>query len=270
MRWLEQLYALEPFARQYLVAGMLVLARVTGLVMSAPILGMQEAPMRIRGLFALALTLLVLPSQWNTPVENPKTLFDMSVLIGQEALVGLALGLGLMVLLGGIQVAGQLIGQISGMSLAEIFNPAFEDNVPFFSQLLFLVTVAVFLGIGGHRQIVSALMDTFVAVPLATGGLGDSIAHTMTTLVAQSFTLGVRAAAPVVTALLLATIVMGLLSRTLPQLNLMVLGFGINALVGIGATALTLGAMAWVFQGQVDVVLETITDGIANSGGVRD
>jgi flagellar biosynthetic protein FliR len=265
MRWLEQLYALEPFARQYLFAGILVFARVTGLVISAPILGMQEAPLRIRGLFAIALALLVLPSQFATPIASPNTLVDASVTIGEEALIGLALGLGLTVLLGGIQVAGQLIGQMSGMSLAEVFNPTFEDNVPFFSQLLFLIAVAVFLAIGGHRQIVSALLDTFVAIPLATGGMADSIAQTMTTLVAESFTLGVRAAAPVVTAVLLATVVMGLLSRTLPQLNLMVLGFGINALVGVGAAAITLGAMAWVFQDQVDVVLETLTAGLANS-----
>jgi flagellar biosynthetic protein FliR len=86
--------------------------------------------------------------------------------------------------------------------------------------------------------------------------------QTFVLLVAQSFALAVRAAAPVVTSLLLSTLVMGLVSRTLPQLNILVVGFGMNALLTFGVLALTLGAAVWVFQDQVEPAVELLLDAL--------
>ena len=79
----------------------------------------------------------------------------------------------------------------------------------------------------------------------------------MTSLLAESFVLGIRAAAPAMVALLLATLVLGLVSRTLPQLNVMVLGFGFNALASMAALGVSLGAAAWIFQDQLEPFLDT-------------
>lgn len=86
------------------------------------------------------------------------------------------------------------------------------------------------------------------------------IGEMLTTLAAQSFRLGVQAATPVMVAMLLATLVMGLISRTLPQLNVMHMGFGINSMITLCAMALSLGAMAWVFQEQVDPMLNLLVE----------
>ena len=78
----------------------------------------------------------------------------------------------------------------------------------------------------------------------------------------MSFSLGIRVAAPVVTALLLATLVLGLIGRTLPQLNVMALGFGLNSLLAFAALGVTFGAAAWVFQGQIEPTMKTIFDAL--------
>jgi len=88
------------------------------------------------------------------------------------------------------------------------------------------------------------------------------VTEAMTSLLTQSFVLGVRAAAPAMVALLLATLVLGLVSRTLPQLNVMALGFGFNVLATLGALSISLGAAAWAFQDQVEPVLETVLDAL--------
>lgn len=256
MDWLHQL-DLEKF-----LLFTLVLTRVSGLTMTAPIYGTNEVPMQVRALLAVALALLITPSQWDVAVEYPGSAINYLVFIGSELLVGLCLGLGIVILFSGAQLAGQMIGRIGGLMLADVFDPSTEASVPIFSRLLLLVTMAVFVCIGGHRLVMAGLLDTFQTIPPGSGALPQSIAETFVVLLAQSFSLGIRAAVPVVTALLLSTLVMGLISRTLPQLNILMVGFGLNAMLTFATFSLTLGAAAWVFQEQVEPALEILLDAL--------
>jgi flagellar biosynthetic protein FliR len=248
----------------------LVLTRVSGLVMTAPIYGTTEVPMRIRALLAMAISLVILPSQWGTPLGDPGTTLNYLVLIGSELVVGLCLGMGITILFSGVQLAGQMIGRIGGLMLADVFDPATGISVPLFSRLLFLVTMAVFVLIGGHRIVMAALLDTFTTIPL--GGtvspvllneqFFDSLVKAFTLLLTQSFALGIRASAPVVASLLLSTLVMGLIGRTLPQLNILAVGFGMNSMLTFGTLGLVMGTGALVFQEQVEPAVKILLDAL--------
>ncbi len=240
----------------------LVLARVSGLMLTAPVFGVNEVPFRIRAVLAVSLTLLVAPSQWQAGLDAPDTLVHYLVLLGCEAAIGACLGLGVLILIHGMTLAGQLVGQASGLSAAEAFDPGFGESVPLFSRLLFLLTVAVFFCIGGHRAVMAGLLDTFRTIPPGAGQFPASLLDAATTLAVQSFSLGVRAAAPAVTALMLATLSLGLVSRTLPQLNVLSVGFGLNALLAFAVLGLTLGAAMWTFQDEVQPALETILNAL--------
>jgi flagellar biosynthetic protein FliR len=241
----------------------LVLVRVSTLVMVAPIFGTSDVPARVRGLLAVALALLIVPLELAKTTPQPDTLVGYLLLVGSEALIGLTLGLGVLVLFSGMHVAGQVISQMSGMQLADIFNPGLDASVPIFSQLLYYVALAVFVLIGGHRRVMEALLDTYVWLPAGQGGFSRSIVEAMTALLSQSFVLGVRAAAPAMVALLLATLILGLAGRTLPQLNVLALGFGFNSLTTLVMLSISLGAAAWIFQEQVDPVLATVLQALA-------
>jgi len=252
--WLHQ-FQLETF-----LLFTLVLTRVSGLVMTAPIYGTPEVPVQVRALLAFALALLITPTQLGAFVAYPGSLANYLVFLGSELVIGVILGLGIVILFSGIQLAGEAIGRLSGTMLADIFDPATGESVPLFSHLLFLLAVAVFVCIGGHRMVMGGLLDTFQTIPPGRAGLPDSLAWTLVTLIAQSFALGLRAAAPAIVSLLLANVVLGLIGRTLPQLNILVLGFGINALLTFGVLILSLGAAVWVFQGQIEPFLETLLE----------
>ena len=236
----------------------LVLTRVSGLVMTAPIYGTSEVPMQVRGLLAFALALLIAPTQLGTSFPDPGSLANYLVFVGSELLVGVTLGLGVVILFSGMQLAGDLLGRISGTMLADIYDPASGNSIPLFSHLLHYVALAVFVCIGGHRIVMAGLLDTFQSIPPGHAGLPDSLTETFVTLVTQSFVLGLRAAAPVVTSLLLANLILGLIGRTLPQLNILAVGFGLNALLTFGVLILSLGAAVWVFQQHLDPTLETL------------
>ena len=240
----------------------LVLARVSGLVMTAPIFGSNDVPVRVRAMLAATISFLLFPSQWNTAVADPGTNLHYAILLASELIIGLALGLGVMILFSGVQLAGQMMGRIGGLMLADVFDPASGESVPLFSRFLMLTTLAVFLLIGGHRAVMGALLDTFDAIPPGSGHVPVHLGETFVVLVTQSFSLGIRAAAPVVTALLLSTLVMGLISRTLPQLNIMAVGFGMNSMITFGVLMFVVGAAVWVFQQQVEPTLQILFEAV--------
>jgi len=242
----------------------LVLGRVSGLVMSAPIFGSRDVPMQFRALLSVAVALLALPSQWPLAVTAPSGTVEYALLMAGEVLVGLCLGLGVDILLSGAKVAGQLIGLTSGEALAEIYDPQTDESFAVHSQFFVAIATMVFVSIGGHRLVMAALLDTFHAIPPGTGGgVSRPMVDALQVLVTQAFSMGIQAAAPTLVALLLTTLVLGLVSRTLPQLNVMALGFGLNSLVTYGVLMLTLGAVAMVFQEQFEPALESLVTALS-------
>jgi flagellar biosynthesis protein FliR len=239
-----------------------VFARVAGLTMTAPIYGTAAVPLQVRLLLASALSLLVTPAEWHGSMAAFHGPVQYFTLLGAEAAIGACLGLGVLVLVHSLTLAGELISRAGGVAMAEAFDPTLDQEVPLFSRLLFLVATSVFLCIGGHRMVMAGLMDTFRTFPPGSGQFPCSLADSFTTLVTQSFSLGIRAAAPALTALLVATLILGLISRTLPQLNILAVGFGLNALLAFAAVALTLGVAAWAFADQIQPMLETIFDAL--------
>jgi flagellar biosynthetic protein FliR len=172
------------------------------------------------------------------------------------------LGAGVMILLAGVQIAGQLVSQLSGMSLADVFNPGFDAEVPLISHLMYLTTLAVFLLIDGHRYLIGALASTFQTIPLGGGRLPESIGETIVTFLTESFSLGMRAAAPAMVALLLSTVLLGLISRTIPQINVLVVGFGVNSLITLGIVGISMGSMVFVFQESFHPAIDTIIEAL--------
>jgi flagellar biosynthetic protein FliR len=250
---------IESFLVTRFMIFVLVLARTGTLVMTAPIFGSQAVPRRVRALLAVALSLLVTPVFLSETVPAVDNLIAIGRLLVNEALVGLLLGLGITILFSGIQVAGQIVSQLSGLSLADVFNPTFEEDVSVFSQLYYFLTLAVFVAVGGHRLVVEALLDTFAAAPPGHAALGNGYVEVLVSIVTQSFVLGIRAAAPLLVALLLSNLVLGLISRTLPQINVIAVGFSVNALLALGALALSIGAAALTFQEPTISVLQHIS-----------
>lgn len=240
----------------------LVLTRVSGLTVTAPIYGSQEVPMQVRALLAFALALLIVPTQWDVPLAYPGTMLNYLVFVGAELLVGLCLGLGITILFSGIQLAGTVIGQVGGLMVANILDPSAGEQVSLFSRLLHLLAMVVFVSIGGHRMVMAGLLDTFQSIPPGSAAIPVSMAHTLVALLTQSFVLGVRAAAPAVVAILLSTLVMGLIGRTLPQLNILAVGFGLNSMLTFGVLAIALGAGVMVFQDQVEPTITMLLDAL--------
>jgi flagellar biosynthetic protein FliR len=236
----------------------LVLTRVSGLFMTMPVFGTQNISMQFRALTAVTMALLITPSFWGTPVPDPGNLLGWGVMLAREGAVGLAMGLAANILFSGLQLAGQMISQVSGMSLADVYNPALDASVPVFSQLLDATAMLVFVAIGGHREVIDALLDTFRHLPPGQLEFSPTLIDTLNELVQTSFLTGIRASAPVLISLLLAVLIVGLISRTLPQLNTMNLGFTLNSIVLLGTLAFSIGSAVWIFQEETKSTIDAM------------
>ncbi|MBX7075500.1 MAG: flagellar biosynthetic protein FliR [Pirellulales bacterium] len=240
----------------------LVLARISGLVATAPLLSGGTVPMQVRALFVFALSLMTTSVQAARSIEMPNTVINYALVLAGELSIGLLLGLGLQFFFSGIQMAGLLISQTSGLTLADVYNPDTNSEAPLFSHLMHLLGMAVFVSVGGHRQLMMGLLGTFETLPIGQLAAIPSVAELFTDLIQQSLALGLRLAAPAVVALLLTTLVLGLISRTLPQLNIMSFGFGANALVTLAMLSISLSALVWIVQDEVEPIIEVVLDGI--------
>lgn len=241
----------------------LVLTRIGALVMALPVFGGTGTPMQARALLAVTIALLVTPLHFGQVTVQPENLPALAGILAKEALLGVALGGAVMALVGGVQLAGQVIGQTSGLSLADVADPTFESNVSVFSHFLELVSLAVFFSIGGHRMLIDALLDSFRWMPPGQGRLPPDLVHTVAEITGQSFVTALRASAPTMVALILATLIVAVISRTLPQLNAIAVGMNLNSMVALAVLALCLGAATHVFEEQVSDALAEIRSSFA-------
>jgi flagellar biosynthesis protein FliR len=164
----------------------------------------------------------------------------------------------------GAQVAGTMVGQQAGLALSEVANPLDNVQSTAIAQVYTVVLTLVFVTVGGHRAAVSALLDTYKAIPLLSFQMTDSIVLLLVELLTAAFIMGVRVAGPIVIALFLTETAVGFVSRTVPQLNIMTIGFGLRLLVTLAAAAISLHACEGVF---VDAIWNAL-DAIRTTFGV--
>lgn len=236
----------------------LILARVSGIVIMTPVFGSADIPMQFRALFAFSLALLMMPSQWFVEINEPDTLPMYVIVLAAELAIGLALGLGLYIFFSGLEVAGEVMGHVGALSVAQMFDPVSGENTPLISRLVYMLGLAVFVCCGGIRLLLAGLLDTFESIPPGGGNIPLELGNALILILSLSFSLAFRVAAPVMLAALTSMLVIGLLGRTLPQLNLMSIGFSVNAMVTFGILFLSIGSVVYCFQGEIVNVFSVI------------
>jgi flagellar biosynthetic protein FliR len=256
---------LESLLISHFTVFVLVLGRIGAVIMTAPVFSSPAAPVRVRVVLAVGLALVVTPLHLGGVATQPTDLMHLARLMASEVLLGLLLGLGVAVLLSGVQLTGQIVSQLGGTAVAETFDPSIDSTSSVFSQLFYFLALVMFLLLDGHRMVIEGLLDTYLWLPPGRAAVGRSYVEVVTTLLSQSFSLGIRAAAPAMVALLCATLLLGLIGRTLPQINILAVGFGVNAFLSLGILFVSLGTIAWAFPQQCTAAVGLILEAIQTS-----
>lgn len=216
----------------HMVPFLMVLFRLTGIFIFAPMFGSNVIPMKVKILLALTLAFCVYPM---VPIVTDIELSfgNIALAIGSELLIGAVIGYGANLPLIAVQLGGLLMGQQLGLGLARVFNPEFNEETDVLGQMLYLTALVIFLALNGHYLMLSVLVGSFQAIQMGGFTPDMQLLQLMVGLLHAMFELAIKVAAPLLCLVFLETIAMGFLAKTVPQLNILSLGFPLRIIVGM-------------------------------------
>ena len=221
-----------------------LLFRFGGLFLVAPVFSAAVVPMRIKAALTLLLSVLLFQSAYAARIPDlsltPSSLFT-------ELVVGMTLGLGAAVFVGAAEMAGDMIAVQTGLSGASLVDPLTRNQVPVLGQLLGLTALALILATNGHMAMLSVVHQSFAIVPVGVSAAPDALVANSIRLGSSLFLLGLRFAAPIIGALMIGHVALGVLARTVPQLNVLMLAFPLQIALGLFVMGITLPAVASAF-----------------------
>ncbi len=230
------------------VLGLLLpLTRILAMIALMPIIGHQSTPKRVKVALAGFITLIVMPT---LPVIPPIEVFSWQgmVIIANQIMIGLAIGFMMRMVFAAVDLAGQLIASTMGLGFATFFDPQSRGQTSVLNQMLVILASLVFLSINGHLMLISAVVDSFINMPI-TGDIKSGLHPYAIVVWGQNiFSAGLLMSLPAIAALLITNMALGILSRTAPQLNLFGIGLPVTLTMGIVILALTLPNMLQPMQ----------------------
>jgi flagellar biosynthesis protein FliR len=228
----------------------LVLCRLAGMMLFAPLLGSGQVPRRVKALIACVLSLAV--ARGLPPMVKPvDSLGLLAVGIGGEIAFGLAMGSILSLVFVATQWAGEIIGQQMGLNLSETFDPEFGSQGAIIGNLYFMLTLVIFISIGGERAMLIGVRQSFDTLPLLTVGITPSVLGIFVDLFSAGTKLALQLAAPVLVTLLAVDLALGFIGKTMPQLNVMSAGLTVRAVVGMIVMIVGIGLTSTVIRSAV-------------------
>ncbi len=201
--------------------------------LAAPVFGAPSVPVQLRLIIALAIGIPALSVTDVTLPANGLASIEGFLLVAGEVMAGLAIGFAVQIGFAAAMVAGELIGNAMGIGFAAMVDPASGQQNPVVSQFLSLLATFLFLSIGGHLALAATIVESYRALPPGDAWLTAESIRGLVFFGSVLFAAGLSIALPVAFAIVLVQIVMGMLARSAPQLNLFAVGFPAALLAGI-------------------------------------
>lgn len=237
---------------------MMVITRLAGLFLFAPILNSSTIPRMFRVLLAVMFGLAIYPFVPEVDTSVAMNIVQLIPLLFAELTIGLAIGLIASLPLLAVQMGGYIMGYQIGLSLAESFNPVLESNGSVVGDLLFYLAIFAFIGIGGLEIMFSTLAESFRTVPLGTFTAGDVPLDMFVTVLSSGFELAIRISTPVMAVVSMLMLSMGFIMKTMPEVNIMSIGFAAQIVCGLIMLFVGMTVVANVATEEVYDVLETL------------
>ena len=214
---------------------LLMLTRCTGLFMIAPFFGSLNIPimMRAAAAFMFAVVLFPVVDGLGLTVAVPTTLLAYTAAVIEELFVGWLIGFVAYVCFSAIHLAGKVMDMQVGFAVVNVMDPTSGQQIPLIGSFLYNLSIIVFLVTNGHHMIIASLFESFKAVPMLTMSPNLSLPLIIANFTTGIFLTGMKIAMPVTFAILLTNVGLGILARTMPQMNIFVVGIPMQLTVGV-------------------------------------
>jgi len=220
------------FSPEHFLSFLLTFLRLSIVLFMLPVYAVEGLPAQWKASFCLVLTLAIWPHVALNPSDMPDHPLILALVVLGEIILGLILSLALRVFFSGIQAGGELIAMQMGFSMLQFADPTSNAQTGIIAHMLFIVSTLLFLAFDGHIYLLRAFVATFSHIPPGGLFIGQDIFDQIFSLANMLFTLAIKVIAPVLAAIFLVELGLGLMSRMAPQMHIMELGFPIKIAVG--------------------------------------
>lgn len=251
----------------WIAAFVFPLARILAVVMTAPVFNNVGLSAQIRLILGLAISFALAPALPAMPAIPAGSWVGLMV-IAEQILIGVVIGFTLRIMFSAVDLAGELIGLQMGLGFASFYDPQTASQTPVMSEFLGLLATLIFLALNGHLLTLSMLAESFTLLPVGGGPFAAKGFAAMLSWSATLFSTGVLLALPLIAALLIANIALGVLARIAPQLNIFAVGFPVTIVAGFTVLMLSMPYFGAALERLYDSGFVALS-GVLQAGGAQ-
>ena len=223
------------------------LTRILGLIAAAPLFGNSSVPVSVKVALGVMLAAIMAPAIPALPAADPMSMAGFLILL-QELLIGLGMGFAMRVVFAAIEMAGEVSSLTMGLGFASFFDPMTRGRSSAVSQFLALIATMAFLAVNAHLLLLSALAESFISMPVSATPMSSGAPLELARWGGRIFSAGLQLSLPIVAALLITNVALGILTRAAPQLNIFGIGFPVSLGVGLLVISLAMPYLGTPFQ----------------------
>ncbi len=211
----------------------LIFLRVGAIIMFIPVFGTRNVPVLFKAGLAFSVSILLFPilKLDNIPFTTGAIPFGIGVT--GEIMLGVIIGFSVKLIFTGIQLAGQLAGFQMGLAIANVMDPITSAQVSVIAQFNNLFAMLIFLTINAHHMFLRAIVESFRLIPPLDVQFSNSLIEHLISLSGNIFIIAIKIGAPVIVALLFTSAALGLIARTVPQMNIFLVAMPLKIVVGL-------------------------------------
>ena len=227
---------------------LLVLIRMSGLFILSPIFGRRNVPTVFKIGFSLFLTIIFINTLEVPELSLFDNIFMYVIYIVKELVVGMIIGYVTYVIMSALYLAGQLIDMQIGFGMVNVIDPMTNIQIPLTSNFYYMYTILIFLTMNGHHMLIQALFESFEMIPVEQITFNTGLMENIALIMKDMFLIAVRIASPIIAAIFVVDVILGVLSRTMPEMNVFMLGMPIKIIVGLLVIAITFMASVGITE----------------------
>lgn len=235
------------FSTESIIVFILVLTRLSGMLMTAPLFSTFPIPMQVKGGIAVLCAFIMYPFVLQiSDISMPNDLIMLSGLVFKELLVGFLIGFCASLIFTGIQIGGQILSIQMGLAIANALDPVTKQQVPIVGQFYLFLASIVFIYINGHQWLFSTIHESYLSIPVGLNfDFTARIVEQITYFASQLFTIAFSIIMPIFQILFITTLLMGFMAKIMPQMNIFMVAMPLKIYIGLALMSVLLPPTAY-------------------------
>ena len=249
----------------WIAALMWPLTRILGLIAASPMWGNATIPVSVKVALGALIAMVLTPAIPALPAADPMSMAGLMIVL-RELLIGLGMGFTMRIVFAAVEMAGEVSSLTMGLGFATFFDPQSSGRSSAISQFLALVATTLFVATNAHLVLIEVLAESFISMPVAAAPMAAGAPLELALWGQRIFSAGLQLSLPIVAALLITNVALGILTRAAPQLNIFGIGFSVSLGVGLLVICLVLPYLGMPLQNLINHGIEA-TRALARTGG---